>query len=188
MLQDYTIEKPQTKTSKWMAIIEFMLVLLAIQGVLILFYQPAETSEMPQFRILANSNTVDDQQVKQQIQEQIAPIIASAVNESSTPEQMQNRLEAASAEITQLATLQANGLPVTFEHKAALIPAKRIGFAIQKQDVYESYILKIGNGKGDNWWCALFPNVCYPEETATVETDEEPVTFFVWEWIKSIFA
>ncbi|WP_153720837.1 stage II sporulation protein R [Sporosarcina cascadiensis] len=188
MLQDYTIEKPQTKTSKVLAIIEFILVLLAIQGVLILFYQPAETSEMPQFRILANSNTVEDQQMKQQIQQEIAPLLASAVNESGTPEQMQRRMEAASAEITQLAAHQANGLSVTFEHQAALIPPKRIGFAIQKQDVYDSYILKIGKGKGDNWWCGLFPNVCYPEETAAVETDEEPVTFFIWEWIKSIFS
>jgi len=49
----------------------------------------------------------------------------------------------------------------------------------------------IGSGRGDNWWCALFPKVCFPEEQQAeveVEVEDEEVTFFVWEWIKGLFS
>ncbi|MBY0221145.1 stage II sporulation protein R [Sporosarcina aquimarina] len=188
MLQDYTIKKQPTKTSKLIASIEFILVLLAIQGVLLLFNQEIPTSEVAQFRILANSNTAEDQRIKQEVQKKIAPLLDQAISQSTTQQQLHDRLQHLGPTIEQLAGEYANGSAVTFEHKAALIPPKRIGFAIQQQDVYDAYILKIGKGKGDNWWCALFPKVCYPEEATVTETEEEPVKFFVWEWIKSWFS
>ncbi|MDV6379172.1 stage II sporulation protein R [Sporosarcina sp. GW1-11] len=188
MLQDYPITQQPTKTSKLVAFIEFTLVLFAIQGVLLLFSQEVPTSEATQFRILANSNTVADQQVKQQVQETIAPLLEQAISHSATTQQMNDKLQLLEPKIIELATQQTSGLPVTFEYGAALIPPKRFGFAIQQQGVYDAYVLKIGKGKGDNWWCALFPNVCFPEEATVVETEEEPVTFFIWEWIKSWFS
>ncbi|PIC64685.1 stage II sporulation protein R [Sporosarcina sp. P13] len=188
MLQDYPITQQPTKTSKLIAFIEFTLVLLAIQGVLVLFSQEVPTNEATQFRILANSNTVADQQVKQQVQTIIAPLLEQAISHSATTQQMKEQLHVLEPKIIELATQQTNGLPVTIEYGAALIPPKRIGFAIQQQGVYDAYVLKIGKGKGDNWWCALFPNVCYPEEATVAETEEEPVTFFIWEWIKSLFS
>ncbi|WP_153730357.1 stage II sporulation protein R [Sporosarcina obsidiansis] len=189
MLQDYPIAQQPTKTSKLVAFIEFVLVLLAIQGVLLLFSQEAPASEATQFRILANSNANVDQQVKREIQEKVAPLLERAINESTSQQQLDDKLQLLEPTIIQLAREQAKGKPVTFERRSALIPPKRVGFAIQKQDVYDAYILKIGKGQGDNWWCALFPNVCFPEEEASVvETEEEPVKFFIWEWIKSWFA
>ena len=29
-----------------------------------------------------------------------------------------------------------------------------------KEGYYESIVITIGDGKGDNWWCVLFPNLC----------------------------
>ncbi|AXI01126.1 stage II sporulation protein R [Sporosarcina sp. PTS2304] len=187
MLQDYPITQQPAKISKLVAFIEFVLVLLAIQSVLLLFSQEVPTSEAAQFRILANSNTAADQQMKLQVQTAIAPLLEQALNQTPT-KQINEQLLVLKPQIIERARQQANGLPITFEHSAALIPPKRIGFAIQQQGVYDAYILKIGRGKGDNWWCALFPNVCFPEEATVAETEEEPVTFFIWEWIKSWFS
>lgn len=187
MLQDYTITRQTEKPSKFVAFIEFILVLFIIQGVLLLFSQETPAEDALQFRILANSNTSGDQLVKQQVQEEITPILDRAINESSNEQQIREAMQLAEPAILQAAEKQAGGQAVTLTHGAALIPAKRIGFAVQPQNVYDAYVLKIGEGKGDNWWCSLFPNVCFPEETAE-ETGEEPVKFFVWEWIKSIFA
>ena len=52
----------------------------------------------------------------------------------------------------------------TLERTEALFPPKRSGLYIHPQAVYDAYILTIGSGRGDNWWCALFPKVCYPDE------------------------
>lgn len=188
MLQDYPITNQPTKTSKLVAYIEFIAVLLLIQSVLFVFSQELPTNGAVQFRILANSNTVADQRIKQKVQEEIAPLVERAVNQSTTMQEMNDRLQLLTPELIELASLQTKGVPVTIEYGPALIPPKRVGIAFQPQDVYEAYVVKIGSGKGDNWWCALFPDVCFPEEAAVVETDDKRVTFFLWEWIKSWFS
>lgn len=69
---------------------------------------------------------------------------------------------------------------------------------------YESLIITLGEGKGQNWWCVVFPSACYLGAAEKVETDESrmPVCFRlakepaedvtvkwgIWEWIKSLFA
>ena len=53
---------------------------------------------------------------------------------------------------------------MTLERTEALFPPKRSGFIIHPQAEYDAYILTIGSGRGDNWWCSLFPKVCFPEE------------------------
>ncbi|ARF17968.1 stage II sporulation protein R [Sporosarcina sp. P3] len=188
MLQDYPINQQPTQTSKLLAFIEFVLILLTIQAVLLVFGQQATTGEATQFRILANSNTVADQQVKRDVQEKIAPLLEQAINQSTSTQQITDKLQGLEPAILEIAKSQANGARVTLEHSAAVIPPKRVGFFIQPQDVYDAYVVKIGAGRGDNWWCSLFPNVCFPEEATVTETEEEePVTFFIWEWIKSLF-
>ncbi|MBO1912594.1 stage II sporulation protein R, partial [Microvirga sp. 3-52] len=66
---------------------------------------------------------------------------------------------------------------------------KRSGFVIHPQSEYDAYLLTIGSGRGDNWWCALFPKICFVDEAEKKEKkEEEKVTFFVWEWITGLFA
>ena len=187
MLQDYPINQQPTQTSKLLACIEFVLILLTIQAVLLVFGQQASTGEATQFRILANSNTVADQRVKLEVQEKLAPLLNQAISQSANSQQINDKLQVLEPTILAIAKEHANGAQVTLEHSAAVIPPKRVGFFIQPQDVYDAYVVKIGAGRGDNWWCSLFPNVCFPEEATVTETEEEPVTFFIWEWIKSLF-
>ncbi|ARD48780.1 stage II sporulation protein R [Sporosarcina sp. P33] len=187
MLQDYPMNQQPTYTSKLVAFIEFVLILLTIQGVLLVFGQHMTASDATQFRILANSNTAADQQVKQNVQEKIAPLLEQAINQSVNQQEIHDKLQALQPVILDIAQSQVNGATVSIEHSAALIPPKRVGSFIQPQDVYDAYVVKIGAGRGDNWWCALFPNVCFPDEASVTETEEEPVRFFIWEWIKSLF-
>ena len=69
---------------------------------------------------------------------------------------------------------------------------------------YESLIVTVGEGEGQNWWCVVFPSACYLGVAEGVETNEnlmpscfrlakeqaEEVTvkWGIWEWIKSLFA
>ena len=175
-------------THKWrkkaIALIEFLLILVMLQAILTLFQE--HTSEEPiRYRILAHSDAPADQAVKIRIQQAIEPMIAGAIARSATEEQLLSELESLEAEMLAAANLHSLNRTVTLERKNALFPAKRVGFEIYPQDVYEAYVLTIGSGRGANWWCSIFPKVCYPEEE-TVESEEE-VKFFVWEWITSWF-
>ncbi len=53
--------------------------------------------------------------------------------------------------------------------------------------MYHSIVVKIGDARGDNWWCSIFPSICEPEKEEVVEEEQEQTTFFIWEWIKGLF-
>ena len=42
-------------------------------------------------------------------------------------------------------------------------PEKEFNNKIYKEGYYESLVITLGSGKGDNWWCLLFPKMCLVE-------------------------
>lgn len=188
MLQDYEITnlQPTKRMERWMAIVEFMLVLFLIQSALLLFSGQAEQEEEIRFRILAHSNAPADQKLKEEIQLVIEPMINQAISQAESKSEIVDNLEAIESIILKTAKSMAGGQDVSFERTAALFPPKRSGLVITPQAPYDAYILTIGSGRGDNWWCSLFPRVCFPDKEVEKE-DDEKVTFFIWEWIKSLF-
>lgn len=185
MLPDYEIKRTGQKIEKLMPIIEFALILIILQSAIALF-AGSQTEEAIQFRLLAHSNTAADQLIKQEIQQQIAPLIEEVLSSSNSNDELENDLIALEPQIIEIASSIEKTQSITLERKDALIPPKRSGFTIQPQASYDAYILTIGSGRGDNWWCSLFPNICFPDDKE--EKEEEKVTFFVWEWIKGLFS
>ena len=183
MLPDYEIKQ---KASRIIPYAEFILILIIIQSILGLFTGEESTEDTIRFRLLANSNSAADQAIKEEIQLRIQPLIENAVNNSTSKEELGENLAALEPTILQIATSIADEQVVTLERREALFPAKRSGLVIHPQSEYDAYLLKIGSGRGDNWWCALFPKICFPEEKEKKE--EEKVTFFLWEWITGLFS
>jgi len=193
MLPDYEIKRKTSIIEKIMPYIEFVLILIILQVIILLFWVGPSEEETIRFRLLANSNTPADQEMKKEIQREIEPLINNAVTSAQSVEELGDNLAALEGTITKVATSLSNGVPIKLERTQALFPAKRSGFMIHPQAVYDAYIVTIGSGRGDNWWCALFPKVCFPEEQQAeveveVEVEDEEVTFFVWEWIKGLFS
>ncbi len=191
MLQDYPqftdsqiarTDSAHTWKKRFITLSEFLLIMVMLQAVLALF-QPHETEEPVRYRILAHSDSAADQAVKLRIQQEVEPIIASALATAATPAEIDRALAGLEAEMLAAARKLSPDRTITLERKNALFPAKRTGLWISPQDTYDAYVMTIGSGKGANWWCSVFPKVCYDEEK-----EEEPVKFFVWEWITSLFA
>ena len=185
MLTDYEIIRKTTIFNKVMPYIEFIIVLFMIQSILTLFTAGPAEDDAIRFRMLAHSNAPVDQQLKMDIQQQIEPLINEAVASSLSNQELVDNLAALESTILTTANSLANGQTISLERTQALFPAKRSGLVIHPQATYDAYILTIGSGRGDNWWCALFPKVCFPDKE---EKDKEQVTFFVWEWIKGLFS
>ena len=186
MLPDYEIKRTTTMIEKIMPYIEFILILIILQTSISLFTSgPSEEGEAIQFRVLAHSNTTSDQEIKAEIQREIEPFIEKAVATSQTVEELGKNLAEIEGEILDIANSISKDVPVTLKRTDALFPPKRSGFIVQPQATYDAYILTIGSGRGDNWWCSLFPKVCFPDEK---ENSDEKVTFFIWEWIKGLFS
>lgn len=128
-----------------------------------------EQEEIPdqaiRLRILANSDSVQDQWIKREVRNAI-------VNEMKTwADKPKNIDEARSAISERLPkfeaivrqTLQEHGF--TYSAKVELgevpFPTKLYGNKVYAAGDYEALLITLGEGKGDNWWCVLFPPLCF---------------------------
>lgn len=175
MLPDYEIKRAVKVGQKIDAVILFVWMLLVIQTILFVFIHDAEQTEAMRFRLVANSNTAHDQQLKMEVQEKIAPIL---VNYENNPEETFKELE--NMVITLSGIFQEK---MTITQGQTIFPPKEWESGIAAQTKVDAIVISIGSGRGDNWWCGLFPKACYKEEVK-----EEKPKFFVWEWLKKKFS
>ena len=61
-------------------------------------------------------------------------------------------------------------------------PEKRYKGVVYNEGYYDSLVIKLGKGKGKNWWCVLFPPLCLMETDENVE-----YKFYVKEIIDKYF-
>lgn len=175
MLPDYEIKKAPSVGKQIDAVIFFIWMLLIIQFCLFLLFPQGEETEGVRFRLIANSNTTEDQQMKNDVKHHIEPIL---LNYENNPQETYNQLEQVVKKLS--TTLNTS---ITISKGEAVFPPKVLKEGISSQMATESIVISIGNAKGDNWWCALFPKVCYKEEV-----EEEKPKFWVWEWLKKKFS
>ncbi len=202
MLEDYyTIKQPEIvsyesikqpkKQSQVATLLLFITSLLLIQ-LLLLIFQSVATQQysadlaQPRFRLIANSNSQADQLYKKQILENIKPIIEKEMANSSGS----INLSTIESEIKRTLAPKIESGEINVQTTKALFPPKRDDYKMYAQDVYKAVVVTIGAGKGDNWWCGLFPKVCYKDKEVKdekKEKEEEKPKFFIVEWFKKIF-
>lgn len=191
MLNEYEIVR-FPKVNIFLAFVK--LVLLALVLHLCILYIPElvglakETSNSEQesdfrIRVIANSNTVADQLEKEQLVDDLKPYFLQVANMQAVDNEQLKLLE------QKIDAKIKENYPQLYTQVTIgdnLFPPKRQNANFYPQNVYRSIVVKIGDGRGDNWWCSIFPSVCEPDKEKE-EEKEEPVTFFIWEWIKGFF-
>lgn len=152
--------------------------------------------EAIRLRILANSNSEVDQQQKLHVRDRVNYFIANEVRYSTSKAEVRQIIEAKLPEIQAIIgeTIQSDDFTVTYSETVPF-PEKTYGEHVYPAGTYEALLITIGEGAGDNWWCVLFPPLCFVEFTADEdeveeldvdeeldEEDEEGFRFFVLEW------
>ncbi|WP_431029064.1 stage II sporulation protein R [Lysinibacillus sp. LZ02] len=128
-------------------------------------------------RVIANSNTVKDQEVKQQVAHDVNQLMkqstVATLEKNELMQHIQLHMEKNYAH-----------LDIQMKHGDNLIPPKRIMQTFYPQHAKDSLVIIIGNGRGENWFCSAFPNVCEDEE----QPEKEKVRFKLIEWLKKKMA
>lgn len=196
MLNEYKIIR-LPKQNIFLAFARLVVVAIALQlcvlyiPSLVGFAKEATNQEQEKdfrIRVIANSNTVQDQHEKEQLVEELKPYFMQVVTAGvAGNEQIQTLKQQIETELSKNYP-QIDTQVVVGDN---LFPPKRQGAVLYPQNVYHSIVVKIGDARGDNWWCSIFPSICEPEKEevkAEEPEEEEQVTFFIWEWIKGLFA
>lgn len=128
-------------------------------------------------RILAHSDAEDDQAVKRKVRDQIVLNINTWLGEQAQPAtraEARAFIEAHLEELQETAreVVEQEGMDysVKAELKVVPFPAKLYGGEVYPAGDYEALRITLGEGSGQNWWCVLFPPLCFvdgSEGTAT---------------------
>ena len=130
------------------------------------------STEVLRFHIRANSDTVDDQQKKLQIKqsflEWLAPILSENTSKPETIQCIRKNLPAIQKEAARLAAPD----PVTVTLQKEWFPEKTYGTCTFPEGTYDALRIDIGQAKGHNWWCVLYPSLCFADALEPVMTKE----------------
>lgn len=129
-------------------------------------------TEIIRLHVIANSNSADDQALKLKVRDGVLAEYSMAM-EGGNIEAARNNIAASIGDINALAEqiIQEQGYDYTATTKLGVtyIPAKNYDDIYFPAGNYEALNIVIGEGKGDNWWCVLFPPLCLIDSSADDE-------------------
>lgn len=121
--------------------------------------------EAIRLRILANSDTNKDQQIKQKIRDEVnAEITKWVVDLTSLDEArqlLQSRLPDIQLIAEQVVANEGVKQQVQVKFDRVQFPTKLYGQFLYPAGEYEAIVITLGKGTGANWWCVLFPPLCF---------------------------
>ncbi len=121
--------------------------------------------ESIRLRILANSNAPLDQTVKRNIRDAVNTQITTWVEHLQDVDDAREIIGANMADLNEIVAgeLEAAGSnePFSVELRETAFPTKLYGSRLYPAGDYEAVVVTLGDGKGDNWWCVLFPPLCF---------------------------
>lgn len=132
------------------------------------------------FRVIANSNTFEDQTKKMEIKKNIENILKTDLLSVANKKDLDQVIDKKMLEIKTM----INGYNTSYNinYGKNYFPEKTYKGVKYKEGMYESLVVTLGKGEGENWWCVLFPPLCL------METSEENIKDVEYElFIKEIF-
>ncbi|MDQ0177544.1 stage II sporulation protein R [Bacillus chungangensis] len=158
---------------KWIVCI--YLIVLSLTAIFQLSYPEketaiaAETTMIPEeairLRILANSDSSEDQHLKQMVRDavniQITKWVESLTSIEDARDVIQANLSELEAIAQQIVASEGKDQAVHIVFDKVLFPTKLYGQYIYPAGEYEAVVITLGEGKGANWWCVLFPPLCF---------------------------
>ena len=109
------------------------------------------------FRIVANSNSIEDQQEKMIIKEKLEKEIYELINKEKT-ENIENTLQNNMDKIKEI--IDSYNVSYDINYGLNYFPVKHYKGVLYPAGNYESLVITLGEGLGDNFWCVLFPPLC----------------------------
>lgn len=148
-------------------------------------------------RILANSDEEVDQSIKEEVRDEVINIIYSKVEEVDDIEQARLIIYDCIEEIEQAVenVLTHHDLDTQYyvDYGLTNFPGKVYNNKLYPAGRYEAVYIVLGEGKGENWWCVLFPPLCLIDVSIENGTDIDENTevkydFLIIKKIKELFG
>ena len=129
-----------------------------------------------------------DQQVKMKVKDNLENTIYDILKDTTNVDEarnlINNNMYKINNSIKDILVSEKYNLDYDINFGKNYFPEKEYNGILYQEGYYESVLVTLGNGEGDNWWCVLFPPLCLLEAE---ESDEVEYKFFVQELIDKYF-
>jgi len=129
------------------------------------------------FHVIANSDNEEDQKLKLKVKDEVIDYLYPYLNESQSLDESRQIIKNKMQIVKNLAeeVIKKNNYEynIKVELSRENFPDKSYGNITLPQGNYEAFRIIIGSGQGRNWWCVMFPPLCFVDESkAEVEYDK----------------
>lgn len=130
-------------------------------------------------RIIPNSNSSFDQDIKLKVKDKIEITMYDLLKDASSSEEaceiIENNLELIDNDVKKILSEENydKGYSVNFGEN--YFPVKEYKGIKYEEGYYESLLITLGKGEGDNWWCVLFPPLCLIEGEESTEVEYKSI-------------
>lgn len=126
--------------------------------------------------VVANSDSVEDQNLKYKVRDSIIDFINSITKDAKSKAEVITIAQEHLEEIKEIAyqTVRNYGYDydVTVSIGNFIFPTKQYGDISLPAGYYDALRVEIGSASGQNWWCVMFPPLCFVDVTSGIVPDE----------------
>lgn len=163
------VKRPERQSYKHLLLIAFALIVMMAcwesNRTNAAVISPAIPEESIRLRILANSDSAQDQALKREVRDAIIARMQEWVIGPQTLDEARVVVKAHLSEFDVLVGQIIEARGYSYSHTVELgkvpFPTKMYGNEVYPAGDYEALRVIIGTGEGQNWWCVLFPPLCF---------------------------
>ena len=122
------------------------------------------------FRVIANSDSEEDQLLKLEVKDNIEKELYKLVGEANNIDEARNIITNNLDKVDTV--LKKYNINYDISYGNNYFPEKTYKGVTYKAGNYESLVITVGEGLGKNWWCVLFPPLCLLDENNNIEEAE----------------
>lgn len=182
-LHKINLIKEKLKESRYLPILLVVLIIVVVSTVALVHgnnqkskdLQSGIAEELIRFHVIANSDSKEDQElkilIKDSLIEELDPYLTDINSVSEARDILYNNLTLMESLANE--KIKENGF--TYTVRASLeydyFPLKVYGDIALPPGTYEAVRIELGDASGRNWWCVMFPPLCFVDSTYSVVSD-----------------
>ncbi len=131
--------------------------------------QVVNPQDVMRLHILANSDSENDQQIKYKVRDAIVAYLTPRLEQITSPVEARQIIVSNQEQLVKLADEVLNKEHASYQARFQMgefdFPIRSYGSLLFPAGRYEAVRILLGQGAGQNWWCVLFPPLCFIDGT-----------------------
>ena len=139
--------------------------------------QRGVADEVLRLHIIANSDSEADQELKLKVRDAVLKEFSYALSETAEKQEsvelIENNIDEIKALAERVVACEGKSLDVRVYLARESFPTKSYGFVTLPSGKYDALRIELGEAEGKNWWCVMFPPLCFVDATLSDKPNEQ---------------